>query len=69
MIVQVGAEKYIVPMLSIEESIRPKKEDISTVLHRGELINVRGKLLPMVRLHNLYNVKPKKPIHGRPLFL
>ncbi|MBF8277430.1 MAG: CheA signal transduction histidine kinase [Candidatus Brocadiaceae bacterium] len=60
MIVQVGAEKYIVPMLSIEESIRPKKEDISTVLHRGELINVRGKLLPMVRLHNLYNVKPKK---------
>lgn len=60
MIVQVGAEKYIVPMLSIEESIRPKKEDISTVLHRGELINVRGKLLPMVRLHSLYNVKPRK---------
>lgn len=60
MIVQVGAEKYIVPMLSIEESIRPKKDDISTVLHRGELINVRGKLLPMVRLHNLYNIKPKK---------
>lgn len=60
MIVQVGDEKYIVPMLSIEESIRPKKEDISTVQQRGELINVRGNLLPMVRLHDLYNVKPKK---------
>lgn len=60
MIVQVGPEKYIVPMLSIEESIRPKKEDISTVQQRGELINVRGNLLPMVRLHNLYNVHPKK---------
>ncbi len=60
MIVQVGPEKYIVPMLSIEESIRPKKEDISTVQQRGELINVRGNLLPMVRLHNLYNVQPKK---------
>ena len=60
MIVQVGAEKYIVPMLSIEESIRPKKEDVSTVQQRGELINVRGNLLPMVRLHNLYNVQPKK---------
>lgn len=60
MIVQVGTEKYIVPMLSIEESIRPKKEDISTVQQRGELINVRGSLLPMVRLHNLYNVQPKK---------
>ncbi|MFN3531897.1 MAG: chemotaxis protein CheA [Candidatus Brocadia sp.] len=60
MIVQVGTEKYIVPMLSIEESIRPKKEDISTVQQRGELINVRGNLLPMVRLHNLYNIQPKK---------
>ncbi|MBV6519465.1 MAG: chemotaxis protein CheA [Candidatus Brocadia sp.] len=60
MIVQVGPEKYIVPMLSIEESIRPKKEDISTVQQRGELINVRGDLLPMVRLHNLYNVPPKR---------
>lgn len=60
MIVQVGDEKYIVPMLSIEESIRPRKEDVSTVQQRGELINVRGNLLPMVRLHNLYNVKPKK---------
>ncbi len=60
MIVQVGEEKYIVPMLSIEESIRPKREDISTVQQRGELINVRGSLLPMVRLHSLYNVKPRK---------
>ncbi|NUO07343.1 MAG: chemotaxis protein CheA [Candidatus Brocadia sp.] len=60
MIVQVGTEKYIVPMLSIEESIRPKQEDVSTVQKRGELINVRGKLLPIVRLHNLYNVKPRK---------
>jgi len=50
MIVQVGNEKYIIPMLSIEESIRPSKEHIS----------IRGKLLPIVRLHNLYNVKPKK---------
>ena len=60
MIVQVGDEKYIIPMLSIEESIRPNKEHISTVQHRGELLNIRGNLLPIVRLHNLYNVKPKK---------
>ena len=60
MIVQVGNEKYIIPMLSIEESIRPSKEHISTVQHRGELLNIRGNLLPIVRLHNLYNVKPKK---------
>jgi len=60
MVVQVGDEKYVVPMLSIEESIRPNKENISTVQQRGELLNVRGDLLPIVRLHNLYNVKPKR---------
>ena len=60
MIVQVGDEKYVIPMLSIEESIRPNKEHISTVQRRGELLNIRGNLLPIVRLHNLYNVKPKK---------
>lgn len=60
MIVQVGDQKYIIPMLSIEESIRPKKDDVSTIQQRGELINVRGDVLPMVRLHQLYNVEPKK---------
>ncbi|MDR4507010.1 MAG: chemotaxis protein CheA [Candidatus Brocadiaceae bacterium] len=60
MIVEVGGEKYIVPMLSIEESVRPKKEDLSTVQQKGELINVRGNFLPMVRLHQLYNIKPRK---------
>lgn len=60
MIVQVGNQKYIVPMLSIEESIRPKKDDISTIQQRGEVINVRGNILPMVRLHQWYNVEPKK---------
>ena len=60
MIVQVGDEKYIIPMLSIEESIRPSKEQISTVQQRGEMLSIRGNLLPIVRLHNLYNVKPKK---------
>ena len=60
MIVQVGDQKYIVPMLSIEESIRPKKDDISTIQQRGEVINVRGNILPMVRLHQWYNVEPKK---------
>ena len=60
MIVQVGNQKYIVPMLSIEESIRPKKDDISTIQQRGEVINVRGNILPMVRLHHWYNVEPKK---------
>ena len=58
MVVQVGGEKYIIPTLSIEESLRPKKEEIITVQNKGELCNLRGNLLPLVRLSRLYNAKP-----------
>ncbi|MBI5756147.1 MAG: chemotaxis protein CheA [Nitrospirae bacterium] len=58
MVVQVGGEKYIIPTLSIEESLRPKKEEIITVQNKGELCNLRGNLLPLVRLSRLYNAEP-----------
>lgn len=60
MIVEVGSERYIVPMLSIKESIRPIKQDISPFKQYDEVINVRGHILPLVRLHKLYKVVPRK---------
>jgi two-component system chemotaxis sensor kinase CheA len=60
MIVEVGNEKFIIPILSIQESIRPRKEDVFTVKNRGEIVNVRDDLLPIVRLHRVYNITPKK---------
>ncbi|HLG29933.1 MAG TPA: chemotaxis protein CheA, partial [Candidatus Brocadiales bacterium] len=60
MIVEVGNERFIIPILSIEESIRPRREEISTVQNRGEIANVRGNLLPIVRLHKVYKIQPKK---------
>ena len=60
MIVEVGNERFVIPILSIEESIRPRKEDVSTVQNRGEIANVRGNLLPIVRLHKVYKIQPKK---------
>lgn len=60
MIVESGAERYVVPMLSLKESICTRKENISTVEQCGELITVRGNLLPLVRLDKLYNAQPKK---------
>lgn len=63
MVVQVGGEKYIIPTLSIEESFRPKKEEIVSVQMRGELCNLRGNLLPLVRLGKLHRVEP---LHNNP---
>lgn len=56
MIVKVGAERFIIPTISIRESIRPRPEDVSTVRRRGEMVNVRGSLIPLLRLCDLLGV-------------
>lgn len=58
MVVKVGDEKYILPTISIVESLRPEKGHISTVQGRGEMVNVRGDLYPLIRLHELFDVEP-----------
>jgi two-component system chemotaxis sensor kinase CheA len=59
LIVKVGAHRYIIPITSIEQSIRPAAQQISTVAQKGEMCMVRERLLPIVRLHRLFNVTPK----------
>lgn len=59
LIVKVGKQKYILPILSIEQSVRPKPEQVSTVQGRGELCMIRNDLLPLLRLHRLFNVIPQ----------
>ena len=58
MIVRVGHEKYIVPTAAIRKLLRPNKEYYNTVIGRGEVINVMGNLLPLIRLHNLFEIEP-----------
>ncbi len=53
LIVGLGGERYILPTLSVRESFRPTADMISTVHERGELVNVRGRLIPLLRLHEL----------------
>lgn len=57
MLVQVGTEKYIIPTVSIHVCFRPKPEQLSTVVGRGELVMLRGDLMPVFRLHRLFGVK------------
>lgn len=56
MVVQVGSQRYIIPTVSILESIHPSKEAISTVKKKAELINVRGRLYPLIRLYRLFGI-------------
>lgn len=57
LVVKVGQQRYIIPITSIEQSLQPKQEQISTIQNRGELCKVRDNLLPVLRLHRLFNVE------------
>ncbi|MDD4071447.1 MAG: chemotaxis protein CheA, partial [Desulfobacterales bacterium] len=57
MLVRVGKERYVIPTMTIIESIKPKKEDYYTVKGQGEMIMARGKLLPLIRLNRICGVQ------------
>lgn len=61
LIVSVGGERYILPTLSVRESFRPMAQMLSTVHERGEMVNVRGRLSPLLRLYDHFGVKPESP--------
>ena len=57
-IVGVGEQRYVLPTLSVRESFRPTAGMVSSVLGRGEMMNVRGRLQPVLRLYEHLGVKP-----------
>jgi two-component system chemotaxis sensor kinase CheA len=59
LIARVGDQRYIFPTLSVCESFRPTAEMISTVYGKGEVVKVRGKLRPMLRLHEYFDIVPR----------
>jgi two-component system chemotaxis sensor kinase CheA len=54
MLVRVGSERMIIPTIMIEQSLRPESKQISSVQQRGELIKVRGELITVVQLGELF---------------
>lgn len=53
---RVGNEVYIIPLTSIVESFRPKAEDVLKVAGRHEVVKVRGEVLRVLRLHEVFCV-------------
>ena len=60
MLISCGKEEYIIPTLSIVESIRPDRTMLFTYSGRHELINIRGEILPLYRLDHLFNIPDGK---------
>jgi len=58
MIVKVGSERYILPTVAIRQLIRPDRASYNCIVGEAETINVMGRLLPLVRLHKLFDIEP-----------
>ncbi len=56
MVVRVAQEHYIVPIANIIETMRPKPEETKNVADGNVVINVRGEFVPVLYLHQLFNV-------------
>ena len=57
--VAVGSETYIVPLVSIVESLQLKTAQVSRLSGQGEVFSFRGDYLPIIRLHRLFGVEPR----------
>jgi two-component system chemotaxis sensor kinase CheA len=57
--VAVGTETYIVPLISIVESMQLKATGVTRLSGHSEVLSFRGDYLPIIRLHELFGVEPR----------
>jgi two-component system, chemotaxis family, sensor kinase CheA len=57
MTVKVGKSKYTIPITSIKESFKVSKQDIIIDPDGSQMIMIRGKCYPILKLHQCFNVE------------
>ena len=56
LVVRVGEDRFILPSTSVQRALRPTKENISTIHGQGEVLDLRGRLIPIHRLHQRFGI-------------
>ncbi len=66
LVVRVGADRFILPSTSVQRALRPTRESISTIHGQGEVLDLRGKFVPIHRLHQRFGLSSdsKNPWEG-----
>jgi two-component system chemotaxis sensor kinase CheA len=59
LVVGVGAERYIVPIFTVKEMMRPSPGMVSTIEGVREIALIRDRVLPVVRLHKRFGIEPE----------
>jgi len=58
MLLRVGDERMIIPTILVEQSLRPSPKQITSVQGRGQMLQVRGELCPLIQLGALFDCGP-----------
>ncbi len=56
LVVRVGEDRFILPSTSVQRALRPSRENISTLHGQGEVLDLRGRLIPIHRLHRRFGI-------------
>ena len=56
LVVRVGADRFILPSTSVKMALRPAREALIMVHGTGEALDLRGKILPLHRLHRKFSI-------------
>lgn len=57
LMVRVGGQVYILPLLAIVESVQIKKGQVNAVAGKAEFYQYRDEYLPVIRLHEVFNIE------------
>jgi two-component system chemotaxis sensor kinase CheA len=57
LIVKVGEERFIIPTLCVRESFRLRPEMITRIQNHAEVVSVRNRLIPLLRLQEMFTIK------------
>lgn len=60
--IAVGDERFIIPLGAIIESINVNESMINRVVGKGETFRLRGEYLPIIRMHEIFDVKTAKAL-------
>jgi two-component system chemotaxis sensor kinase CheA len=57
MVIRAGAERFIVPTLSITRLVQPEAVEQGTALGKGEMLSLQDEVVPLFRLRNLLGIR------------
>jgi two-component system, chemotaxis family, sensor kinase CheA len=66
LVVRVGEDRFILPSTSVQRALRPTRENVVVVQGCGEVIDLRGRMIPLHRLHRRFGIpaRAQEPWEG-----